>query len=496
MTAEYFLAFDLGAESARAMLGSLENGQIRLTELHRFPSRLIRCQHHLHWNVYYLFEEIRQVLEKTRHQGLRLRSLGIDTWGVDFGLIDSSGHLLGLPYCYRDKAFPVAAGQYFREFPAGELYQLTGIQFMPFNSIFQLYALQKENSHWLKQAEKMLFMPDLLNFLLTGVKATDLTIASTSQLLSPFNQQWLPGLVERMGINAQLLPEINLPGKILGRLSPWLVEDGLPDVSVVEVAGHDTASAIAAVPAEGDDWAYISSGTWSLIGVELSQPLVNERSLQANFTNESGLGKTIRFLKNVTGLWLLQQCRKIWSRQGDLSYEQLTELAEKARPFELFLDPDIPQFLNPENMVEAITGYARQTGQAVPAEPGAMTRAILESLALKYRLVIDELEVLTGRKFKVIHIIGGGSKNSLLNQFTAEATGRPVLAGPEEATSAGNVLIQAMAAGQLEDRQTLRKIVRQSFEIKEYRPHSPERWDQAFSEYKSRLAEARNNRPV
>jgi len=299
-----------------------------------------------------------------------------------------------------------------------------------------------------------------------------------------------------MGINAQLLPEINLPGKILGRLSPWLVEDGLPDVSVVEVAGHDTASAIAAVPAEGDDWAYISSGTWSLIGVELSQPLVNERSLQANFTNESGLGKTIRFLKNVTGLWLLQQCRKIWSRQGDLSYEQLTELAEKARPFELFLDPDIPQFLNPENMVEAITGYARQTGQAVPAEPGAMTRAILESLALKYRLVIDELEVLTGRKFKVIHIIGGGSKNSLLNQFTAEATGRPVLAGPEEATSAGNVLIQAMAAGQLEDRQTLRKIVRQSFEIKEYRPHSPERWDQAFSEYKSRLAEARNNRPV
>jgi rhamnulokinase len=496
MTAEYFLAFDLGAESGRAMLGSLENGQIRLTELHRFPSRLIRCQHHLHWNVYYLFEEIRQVLEKTYRQGLRLRSLGIDTWGVDFGLIDSSGHLLSLPSCYRDKAFPVAAGQYFKEFPAEELYQLTGIQFMPFNSIFQLYALQKENPHWLKQAEKMLFMPDLLNFLLTGVKATDLTIASTSQLLSPFSRQWLPGLVERMGIEARLLPEISLPGKTLGRLSPWLVEDGLPDVSVVEVAGHDTASAIAAVPAEGDDWAYISSGTWSLVGVELSQPLVNERSLQANFTNESGLEKTIRFLKNVTGLWLLQQCRKVWSRPGDLSYEQLTELAEKARPFQLFIDPDAPEFLNPENMVEAISGYAGQTGQAIPAEPGAMTRAILESLALKYRLVIDELEALTSRKFKVIHIIGGGSKNSLLNQFTAEATGRPVLAGPEEATSAGNVLIQALAAGQLEDRQALRKIVKQSFEIKEYRPHSPERWDKAFSEYRSRLAEARNNRLV
>jgi rhamnulokinase len=496
MTAEHYLAFDLGAESGRAMLGSLENEKIRLAELHRFPSRLIRCQHHLHWNVYYLFEEIRQTLEKTRRQGLKFRSLGIDTWGVDFGLIDNSGHLLGLPYCYRDKAFPPAARQYFREFPAEELYQLTGIQFMPFNTIFQLYALQKENPAWLKLAETVLFMPDLLNFLLTGVRATDLTIASTSQLLSPFSRQWLPGLVERMGIKARLLPEINLSGKTLGRLSPWLLEDGLPDISVIQVAGHDTASAIAAVPAEGDDWAYISSGTWSLVGVELSQPLVNERSLQANFTNESGLGKTIRFLKNVTGLWLLQQCRKVWSRERELTYEQLTGLAEKARPFQLFLDPDAPEFLNPENMVEAISGYAGQTGQAIPAEPGAMTRAILESLALKYRLVMEELEALTGRTFKVIHIIGGGSKNSLLNQFTAEATGRLVLAGPEEATSAGNVLIQAMAAGQLEDRPALRRIVRQSFEIQEYRPESPEQWDKAFSEYKFRLAEGKNNRPI
>ena len=496
MCAEYYMAFDLGAESGRAMLGSLADDKIRLTELHRFPSRLICSQYNLHWDVYYLFEEIRQVLEKIRRQGLRLNSLGIDTWGVDFGLIDKRGQILGLPFCYRDKTFPRAAEDYLREFSGEKLYQLTGIQFMPFNTIFQLYALQEENPVWLELADQMLFMPDLLNFLLTGIKATDLTIASTSQLLSPFSRQWLPQLLERMGVPSQLLPEINQPGQILGRLSPWLVEDGLPDVQVVQVAGHDTASAVAAVPAERDSWLYISSGTWSLIGVELPEPVINARSFQANFTNASGLGKTIRFLKNVTGLWLLQQCRKTWSQREELTYEQLAEMADKARPFELFLDPDAAEFLNPGNMVEAITDYARRTGQAIPSEPGAMTRAILESLALKYRLVMEDLEDLTGQNFKVIHIIGGGSKNALLNQFTAEATGKLVLAGPEEATAVGNILIQAMAAGQLDDRQELRKIVRQSFEIKEFRPRSVEIWEKALAEFKARLADAGTNNPA
>jgi len=335
-------------------------------------------------------------------------------------------------------------------------------------------------------------MPDLLNFLLTGTKVTDLTIASTSQLLSPISRQWLPGLLERMGIRSQLLPEINQPGQILGRLSSWLLAEGLPDLTVVQVAGHDTASAVAAVPAQGENWVYISSGTWSLVGVELNEPVINEQSFRANFTNESGLGNTIRFLKNVNGLWLLQQCRKIWCRQADLTYKQLTEMAEKARPFAFFFDPDDPLFLNPANMVEAIADYARQTGQIAPEDPGEMTRAILENLALKYRLVIDELEALTDQNFRIVHIIGGGSRNDLLNQFTAEATGRRVLAGPEEATSVGNILTQALAAGQLNNRLEIRETVRQSFDIKEFRPHSPEMWEKALAEFKVRLAEARH----
>ena len=491
MTAEHYLAFDLGAESGRAMLGSLDSGRIQLTELHRFPTRSINCQRHLHWDVYHLFEQIRLVLENLKQQDFRLNSLGIDTWGVDFGLIDKSGHIVGLPFCYRDKIFPEAAKNYLQEFSGNELYYLTGIQLLPFNTLFQLYALQKENPGWLELAEKILFMPDLLNFLLTGNRVTDLTIASTSQLLSPISRQWLPGLLERMGIRSQLLPEINQPGQILGGLSSWLLAEGLPELTVVQVAGHDTASAVAAVPAQGDSWVYISSGTWSLVGVELDQPVINERSFRANFTNESGLGNTIRFLKNVNGLWLLQQCRKIWCRQKDLTYKQLTEMAEKARPFALFFDPDDPLFLNPTNMVEALADYAGQTGQTAPEDPGEMTRAILENLALKYRLVIDELEALTGQNFRVVHIIGGGSKNDLLNQFTAEATGRLVLAGPEEASSIGNILTQALAFGQLKNRLEIRETVRQSFDIKEFRPHSPEIWEKARAEFKARLAEAR-----
>jgi len=492
MKAEHYLAFDLGAESGRAMIGTLDGGKLQLTELHRFPSRLIHCQQHFHWDVYYLFEQIRLVLENLKQQDFRLNSLGIDTWGVDFGLIDKSGHIVGLPFCYRDKIFPEAAKNYLQEFSGNELYYLTGIQLLPFNTLFQLYALRKENPGWLDLAEKILFMPDLLNFLLTGTKVTDLTIASTSQLLSPISRQWLPGLLERMGIRSQLLPEINQPGQILGRLSSWLLAEGLPDLTVVQVAGHDTASAVAAVPAQGENWVYISSGTWSLVGVELNEPVINEQSFRANFTNESGLGNTIRFLKNVNGLWLLQQCRKIWCRQADLTYKQLTEMAEKARPFAFFFDPDDPLFLNPANMVEAIADYARQTGQIAPEDPGEMTRAILENLALKYRLVIDELEALTDQNFRIVHIIGGGSRNDLLNQFTAEATGRRVLAGPEEATSVGNILTQALAAGQLNNRLEIRETVRQSFDIKEFRPHSPEMWEKALAEFKVRLAEARH----
>ncbi|MGB9906600.1 MAG: rhamnulokinase [Candidatus Saccharicenans sp.] len=483
MNRHQFLAFDLGAESGRAMLGQLEAGRLKLQELHRFSNKTLYLDNHLHWNIYYLFEEIRKVLQDCRKNGLEITSLGVDTWGVDFGLLDARGNLLALPYCYRHRSFPAAMERYFRSYSPEELYQLTGIQFLPFNSLFQLYSLLEENPELLRSARRLLFTPDIINYLLTGKQATELTIASTSQLLSPFSRKWLSELLDRMGIEAAILPEINQPGTRLGRVSGWLLADGLPEIEVIQVASHDTASAVAAAPGEGQDWLYISSGTWSLVGVELPEPVVTPESFAANFTNESGLGRTIRFLKNVTGLWLLQQCRRVWSKSGELSYEQLVERAARARPFQLYLDPDAPDFLHPDNMVEAINSYARRTGQKEPADSGTTVRAILESLAFKYRLVVEELSRLTGRRFRTIHIIGGGSRNQLLNQFTAEATGLRVLAGPDEATSAGNILVQALAAGLLRTSREIRQVVRQSFEIKEFIPQEPEAWDERYQDF-------------
>ncbi|MGB9892900.1 MAG: rhamnulokinase [Candidatus Saccharicenans sp.] len=488
MVARNLLAFDLGAESGRAMLGQLEADRLQLKEIHRFPNKTIWLNGQLHWNLYYLFEEIRKVLQNCQKDGLELLSLGIDTWGVDFGLLDEKGNLQILPYCYRHKSFPSAMEKYFKNFSAEELYNLTGIQFLPFNSLFQIYFYLEENPKIIKSTRRLLFTPDLINYLLTGQQATELTIASTSQLLCPFTRRWLPELLERMGISAKILPEINQPGTVLGQVSDWLVEDGLPQIPVIQVASHDTASAVAATPGEGQDWLYLSSGTWSLVGVELDQPVVNQQSFAANFTNESGLGQTIRFLKNVTGLWPLQQCRKLWFKNKGLSYEELVELAARARPFQLFLNLDAPDFLNPENMVEAINNFARKSGQKEPEDIGPTVRAILESLAFKYKMVVAELGKITGRNFKKIHIIGGGSRNQLLNQFTAEATGLTVLAGPEEATSAGNVLVQALALGFLKNHREIRSVVRQSFEIKEFKPREPELWAARYPDFLEALA--------
>jgi rhamnulokinase len=373
--------------------------------------------------------------------------------------------------------------KYLRNFSAKELYGLTGIQFLPFNSLFQLHYCLEKNQEIIRSASRLLFIPDIINYFLTGKQATELTIASTSQLLSPFSRSWLPELLERMGISAGILPEINQPGTSLGKISDWLVNDGLPGVQVIQVASHDTASAVAAAPGEGQDWLYISSGTWSLVGVELNEPVVTGESSEANFTNESGLGRKIRFLKNVAGLWLIQQCRKAWSRTADLGYEQMVKMAGKARPFQFFLDPDARDFLNPENMVEAIKGYAHRTGQEAPDDAGAIIRAILESLAFKYRLVVEELSRLTRRNFKTIHLIGGGSRNWLLNQFTAEATGLRVLAGPDEATSAGNILVQALASGLLKNPEEIRTVVRKSFEIREFIPENPGIWEERYYDF-------------
>ena len=478
------LAFDLGAESGRAVLGRLENGRLRLRETHRFPNTPVRLFGHIHWNVFALFDEMKKAMRACATE--RLASIGVDTWGVDFGLLARDGSLLGLPYCYRDVRNEGAMEDYLKLVPRQALYEATGIQFMPFNTIFQLYAMVRDRSPVLDAASHLLFMPDLFNYLLTGKKASEFTIATTSQIFDPRKRSWSPGLFQAMGFSRKILQEVLEPGTILGPLrSEVASEIGLGEVPVVATASHDTAAAVAAVPASGENWAYISSGTWSLVGIEVPSPIITQEALDRNFTNEGGVAMTIRFLKNVTGLWLVQQCRKAWEGARAATYEDLARLAGEAPPFQALIDPDDPGFLNPPDMPEAIRLYCRRTGQAVPQSEGSLIRSILESLALKYGLVIGQIEDVVGRPVERIHVIGGGSQNRLLCQFTADATGRPVSAGPAEATAVGNLLVQAMALGIVGSYQELRRIVRESFQPDEYEPRQDQAWRVAFDRFRT-----------
>jgi rhamnulokinase len=485
--AAHFLAFDLGAESGRAVLGMLDGQKLTTHEVRRFPNTPLPLAGHIHWNVYALFDEMKAAMrDAAAAVGARPDSLGVDTWGVDFGLLAKDGRLLGLPFCYRDHRNAGAMEDYLKLVPPEELYGATGIQFMPFNTLFQIYAMVRERSPLLDAAADLLFMPDLFNFLLTGRKAAEFTIASTSQGLDPRTKDWIPGLFQAMGLSKKILQDIVEPGTVLGPLTEEVAAaTGLRHVPVVATASHDTAAAVAAVPAEGRNWAYISSGTWSLVGVEESSPVISERSRQANFTNEGGVGGTVRFLKNVSGLWLVQCCRKAWSAEGPVTYEDLSRAAAEAPPFEALVDPDDPGFLNPPDMPEAIAAYCRRTGQRVPGTRAALIRSLLESLALKYRQVIAELRRVLGHPIERIHVIGGGSRNELLCQLTADATGLPVVAGPAEATAIGNILVQAMAMGRLSSPAEIRTIIRHSFDLRTYRPAgSGAVWDAAAARFK------------
>jgi rhamnulokinase len=486
----HFLAFDLGAESGRAVLGRLDGGKLSVHEVRRFPNTPLDLSGHIHWNVYALFDEMKAAMKESAAAiGSRPASVGVDTWGVDFGLLARDGSLLGLPFCYRDHRNIGAMEEYFKLVPRPDLYEATGIQFMPFNTLFQVYAMVRERSPLLDAAADLLFMPDLFNFLLTGKKAAEFTIATTSQFLDPRTKAWVPGLFQAMGLSKKILQNIIEPGTVLGPLAEEVArETGLFGVPIVATAGHDTAAAVAAVPAEGRNWAYISSGTWSLVGVEEKAPVISPRSLESNFTNEGGVGGTIRFLKNVTGLWLVQGCRKAWAKDGPLSYEELVQAAGDAPPFAAFIDPDSPDFLNPPDMPDAIAGYCRGTGQQTPVSRAAMVRALLESLALKYRYVIDQLRFVLGHPIEKIHVIGGGSRNELLCRFTADATGLPVIAGPAEATAIGNILVQAMAMGRVESPEEIRAIIRGSFELRTYEPEDTAAWDAAYARFREVLA--------
>jgi len=453
------------------MLGTLDAGRLAVEELHRFSNTPVRVFDALYWDTLRLWHEIQRGLAIAgRERKLALDGIGIDTWGVDFALLGGDGALADNPRHYRDARTHGVMPKVFAIVPRAEVFAQTGIQFMQINSLYQFYALKLAGSPALARAHKLLFMPDLLNYWLTGVARAEVTIASTSQFYDPRRKAWATDLLERLGLPTHILPEIVAPGTRLGPLLDSVAEAaGLGVVPVYATGCHDTASAVAAVPAEGSNWCYISSGTWSLMGAELDQPIIDEQVLEQNLTNEIGVAGKVRFLKNIAGLWLLQECRRAWALEGaEFTYDELVRLAGSAQPFRAAIDPDA--FLEPGDMPRKIAERCRASGQTPPQTPGEFTRTILESLARRYRQVLESLETLAGRRFDAIHIVGGGSRNRLLNQLVANATGRTVIAGPSEATAIGNLLTQAIGAGELSGLAEAREVVRRSFAVEMYRP--------------------------
>ncbi len=490
MSTTKFLAFDLGAESGRAIIGILDGEKIMLEEIHRFRNRQLKTGNGIYWDVPYLFSEIKKGLSLAVLKGHKdIRSIGIDTWGVDFGMLGKDGELLELPHTYRDSRTDDIPEKVFRKIPFPEIYELTGIQFMKINSIYQLYSVKFYNETLLNKCDKILFMPDLFNYLLTGNKKSEYTIASTSQLLNAKTGLFEERIFSVLGIRPDITCPVVKPGTVIGKLLPGISkETGLGDVEVTAVGCHDTASAVAAVPGEGIDWAYLSSGTWSLMGIESDVPLIHN-GLNYEFTNEGGVNGTFRFLKNVTGMWLIQQVKKIWEKSGEkYSYEQIMDTAKSAKGFVCFIDPDDSTFGNPADMVKAIDNFCEKTSQKTPASKGEYIRSILESLALKYRAVAAKLEEASGRKINKIHIVGGGSQNELLNRLTADVTGRQIYAGPAEATALGNILMQAVAAGSIESVRKARELISVYFPQKSYSPNNEycSEWERA-STFLSRI---------
>jgi rhamnulokinase len=484
-----YLAVDLGAESGRVVLGRFDGGQVSLEEVHRFPNTAVGLPDGLHWDVLRFLSEIKDGLAKSMREE-EIEGIGVDSWGVDFGLLDGEGALVSNPYHHRDARTEGMMEEAFGLLPKEEIYQTTGIQFLPINTLYQLLAMR--GSPLLEATETMLLIPDLMNYWLTGEKACEYTNATTTQLLDLEEGGWAGDLFEGMGLPSHILAPIVQPATQLGPLLPEVAEEVGAGPPVFAVASHDTASAVVAVPAEGEDFAYISSGTWSLVGVELSGPVVTEEGLRANFTNEGGFGGKTRLLKNVMGLWLLQECRRQWAREGhEYSYEELAGLAEDAPPAGPLVDPDHPAFLAPGDMASRIRSYCEETGQGPPEGPAAVARCVFESLALKYRHAIEQAESLAGRAIGTINILGGGSQNSLLCQLTSDATRRPVLAGPVEATALGNLMVQAYARGHLTSLEEIREAVRRSVEVQEYEPQGGEDgWQEAYEKLRGLIGAA------
>lgn len=479
------LAFDLGAGSGRAIIGRLDDRRLSLTEIHRFSNDPVQVAGRLHWDILRLYYEIKQGILQANQQKEEVESLGIDSWAVDFGLLDQRGELLGNPYHYRDAHTNGIMEEVFGIVSKKEIFERTGIQFLTFNTIYQLYAMKKNGSRLLEHADSLLMIPDLLRYFLSGEKKSEFTNASTTQFYNPLKQDWDRELLQKLGLPAHILSPVMQPGTVVGSLQKSVCNElGVPSYPVIAVGEHDTGAAVAAVPSMEDDFAYLSCGTWSLMGTEVSSPVMNEQALALNFTNEGGVFGTYRLLKNIMGLWLLERCIAEWEKAGvTYEYPQLLELANEAKPFRSVVDPDHDTFLNPSNMPEAIRDFCRKTEQPVPDSIGEIVRCVLESLALKYRYVLERTEQLSDKKFSGLHMVGGGIQNRMLCQFTANALGRPVWAGPTEGSSIGNIIMQLITLGQIKSIKEARQIVRDSFQVMTYEPEEATVWNEQYEKF-------------
>jgi rhamnulokinase len=484
----FVLAFDLGASSGRALIGKIdvESKKLEYEEIHRFPNGPVRIGRHLYWDVPRLWVEVKEGIRLAyKKYGDKLLSIGVDTWGVDFALLDRNGELVGLPYSYRDPRRKEAYEELLKVIPPERIFMRTGIQFTPINTLYQLYAMAKDRSPLLQAASTLLMMPDLFNYWLTGAKVCEYTEASTTQFLDPYTKKWAFDLLEEIGVPTHIFPEVIEPGTKLGTISSEVAEEiGVSKaIEVIAPATHDTGSAVAASPID-EDSAYISCGTWSLVGVELDKPLINRKVMEYNFTNEGGAFNTIRFLKNIQGMWFIEQIRASLMKRGyNYSYQELTEMAAKAPGFKSFIDPDDPRFLAPLDMIDEIMRYLEETGQEKPDGIGGLVRIVLESLAMKYRYVIEKAEELTGKRIKKINIVGGGSRNWLHNQLVADFNNRVVVAGPEEATSIGNMLIQLAGLGYIKSLKEVREYVKNSFQLKVFEPNHTKQHEDAYTKF-------------
>lgn len=482
MSTTNYLAVDLGATSGRTVLATFNGEKIEMKELTRFKNPIIPLGGHMYWNLPHLYNEVLLGLRKAAEEGIELKSIGIDTWGCDFAYFGKDGQLLGLPYCYRDGHTEGAQQKFFERMPAEEVYKRTGIQFMDFNSVFQLDTIKRNGGSALEAADKILFIPDALMYMLTGKAVCEYTVASTSQMLNPVTGDLDEDILNTLGIPREKFGRLAQPGEVVGQLLPQVQEfTGLPAVDVVAVAGHDTGSAVAAVPAENEEYAYLSCGTWSLLGIETPDAIINDESFRHNFTNEGGIEGTTRFLKNICGMWIFEQCRKEF-KDAPEGVGDLVALCETT-DIDSMIDPDAPCFSHPVSMTAAINDYCTKTGQTVPQTPAEYCRVIFRSLALRYRQVVDILRGFAPFEIKKLHVIGGGSLNKYLMQYAANSLDMPVICGPVEGTALGNTLVQIKSAGLVETLPQMRSIVGRSIELKTYMPQDVEKWAEAYGKF-------------